>query len=654
MDPFPLSRWLTPEVQSVDRVEIAAARGPLVGSGPWAMSLDGTWSFRLVANPDAIDDDCITGSPADSGSVEVPGSWALQGHGGPVYLNIRMPFALHAPEVPADNPTAVYRRRFRLPTGWRTRRTFVRIGSADSMAWVWVNGSFVGMGKDSRLASTFEITDRVVAGDNEIAIVVPRWSDASWIEDQDQWWLPGLHRSVELLSEPLVRLADCALVPGLADDGTTGLLAIDVRVDGEDAAGPVPLTVEVSVRVGRRTLRTGPQPVPAYPFDRPDRETAASYLWPGPRVLTTLEVPRVEPWTHETPRRYEATVTLRDGPTVIDQRSLQVGFRRVEVAGNELLINGVAVVINGVNRHEIHPDRGRAITVDDIRNDLLLMKRHHVNAVRTAHYPDAEEFYDLCDELGLYVIDEANIESHARWGSLVHDRRYLGALMDRVSRMVMRDRSHPCVIAWSLGNESGDGAAHDAMAAWIRRSDPSRPVHYEGGFTFDLLAASPASDIVCPMYAPPDRIAAWAEDRRDTRRPLILCEYNHTMGQAGGLADYWALFGRRGLQGGFVWEWCDHALRRIDDDGAPVLAYGGDFGETKHDGAFVCDGLVSADRVPHPLLAELAALTQPVEVEWAGAGFVERHESPLVHRARRSPRHVGRRGGRSARRPGGA
>ena len=189
---------------------------------------------------------------------------------------------------------------------------------------------------------------------------------------------------------------------------------------------------------------------------------------------------------------------------MIDQRSLQVGFRRVEVTGNELLINGVAVVINGVNRHEIHPDRGRAITVDDIRADLLLMKRHHVNAVRTAHYPDAEEFYDLCDELGLYVVDEANIESHARWGSLVHDRRYLGALMDRVSRMVLRDRSHPCVIAWSLGNESGDGAAHDAMAAWIRRTDPSRPVHYEGGFTFDLHAASPASDIVCPMYASPD------------------------------------------------------------------------------------------------------------------------------------------------------
>ncbi len=470
------------------------------------------------------------------------------------------------------------------------------------------------------MASTFEITDHLRTGDNEIAIAVPQWSDASWIEDQDQWWLPGLHRSVELRSEPRVRLADCALVPGLADDGTTGRLAIDVRVDG-DAAGR-PLTVDVAVRVGRRTVRTGPQAVPEYPFDRPDLETVASYVWPGPRVLTSLEVTDVEPWNHETPARYAATVTLRDGDTVIDQRSVQVGFRRVEVTGGQLLINGVAVVINGVNRHEIHPDRGRAITVDDIRADLLMMKRHHVNAVRTAHYPDAEEFYELCDELGLYVVDEANIESHARWGSLVHDRRYLGAFMERASRMVMRDRSHPCVIAWSLGNESGDGAAHDAMAAWIRRTDPSRPVHYEGGFTGNLHAASPASDIVCPMYAPPAQIAAWADDRRDTRRPLILCEYNHAMGQAGGLADYWALFGRRGLQGGFVWEWCDHALRRIDVDGRRVLAYGGDFGETTHDGAFVCDGLVSADRVPHPLLAELAALTQPVDVEWAGPGFI--------------------------------
>ncbi len=273
-------------------------------------------------------------------------------------------------------------------------------------------------------------------------------------------------------------------------------------------------------------------------------------------------------------------------------------------------------MINGVNHHDIHPDRGPATTVDDTRRDLELMKRHHVNAVRTSHYPKDESFYDLCDELGLYVVDEADIETHGRWRATSDDPAYAAAFLERGMRMVLRDRSHPCVVAWSLGNESGYGPSHDAMAAWIRRVDPSRPLHYEGGFSRDLDAASPVSDIVCPMYASVERIVQWSADGRD-RRPLILCEYNHAMGQAGGLADYWAVFGEvEGLQGGFVWEWADHGLRRHERRTATTwIAYGGDFGEAEHDGNFVCDGLVSADREPHPLLDELAALTQPVAVE---------------------------------------
>ncbi len=363
--------------------------------------------------------------------------------------------------------------------------------------------------------------------------------------------------------------------------------------------------------------------LPRTPVPRFDDEHASigGYAWPGHRVRRRVRIPGIEPWSHEAPRRYRAFVILRDGDDVLEVQSTHVGFRRVEVHDNALVINGRPVVINGVNRHENHPDTGRTVTGEDMRRDLELMKQHHINAIRTAHYPDGDELYDLCDELGLYVIDEANVESHGRWSSLAWDTSYLSAIVERGVRMVLRDRSHPSVIVWSLGNESGDGPAHDAMAAAIRRIDPSRPVQYEGPFFGGLDADAPVTDIVCPMYASAEEIVDWSRSGRDPRRPLILCEYGHAMGQAGGLDEYWALFGHeRGLQGGFVWEWADHGLRRHEPDGTAWLAYGGDFDEPLHSGTFVCDGLVSPDREPHPLLEELAALTAPVAVERAPSG----------------------------------
>lgn len=622
-----LGQWLTPEIQSIGRRPMSAPLAPFDdvaaarrGDGsPWVRSLDGTWSFTLAPNPDAVTPDHITGPSASWSQVEVPGSWVRQGHGSPAYLNLEMPFDLHAPDVPDDNPTAVYRRSFRLPAAWRRRRTVLRVGSADSMAMVWCNGEFVGMGKDSRLASDFDVSSWLRPGDNELAFVVPRWSDASWIEDQDQWWLPGLHRSVELVSLPVVAIADAALIPGLGADRGTGTLHVDVTVDAP--RDHQDLTVEVIVEGPRRKImaRLAPTGVPA--FD--DRHGSFSaYLWPGDRVRADLTVPDIEPWSHERPVRYRALVILRRGAEVIDVRTTKVGFRSVEVTGGQLLVNGAAVVINGVNRHENHPDTGRVVSVQDMRRDLELMKQHHINAVRTAHYPCGPEFYDLCDELGLYVVDEANVESHGRWAQLAQDPSWIGAFVERGVRMVLRDRSHPCVIIWSLGNESGDGPGHDAMAGAIRRLDPSRPIQYEGPFWGNLDAPAPVSDIVCPMYETPEAIAAWSDRAADDRRPLILCEYAHAMGQAGGLDAYWELFGRRpGLQGGFVWEWADHGLRRTDADGTTWLAYGGDFGEPRHDGTFVCDGLVSPDRTPHPLLPELAALTGPVGVTLDGSNL---------------------------------
>ncbi|MBA3283217.1 MAG: DUF4981 domain-containing protein, partial [Acidimicrobiia bacterium] len=621
-----LTRWLTPEVQSIGRMAMGARLVPYSSvadarrsqASPWVRNLDGRWQFALAPGPDDVTADHLTG-PTDSwDEVAVPGTWVLQGHGDPAYLNVEMPFALHAPDVPSDNPTGIHRRSFTVPAAWRKRRTVLRIGSADAMAWVWLNGSFVGMGKDSRLCSSFDLSDHLVAGPNDLAIVVPRWSDASWIEDQDQWWLPGLHRSIELISVPRIAIADAGLVPGLDPDGTTGTLAVDVAVDApRDHRG---LTVEVLVEGDRRRI-IGRLERTELPRFSDEHASFSAYLWPGHLVRSKIRVPDVEPWSHELPRRYRAFVVLRNGEEVIDVRTLQVGFRSVEVTDGSLLVNGRPVVINGVNRHENHPDTGRTVTVDEVRRDLELMKQHHVNAVRTAHYPDDETFYDLCDELGLYVVDEANVESHGRWAQVAADPAYLLAIVERGVRMVRRDRSHPSVIIWSLGNESGDGPGHDAMGAAIHRIDPSRPVQYEGPFFGNLHAPAPVTDIVCPMYESAEQIVAWSRAGRDRRRPLILCEYGHAMGQAGGLDAYWAVFGNEpGLQGGFVWEWADHGIRRHEPDGTTWLAYGGDFGEPRHDGRFVCDGLVSPDRLPHPLLAELGALAVPVTVSWAGPG----------------------------------
>jgi len=615
---------MRPPLDPYDDVDAARGGAP----SPYVLSLDGTWEFRLLDSPNAV-----TAALADDGpwdSVAVPGTWVLQGgpeqrYGSPVYTNVVMPFADDPPGVPDHNPTGVHRRTFRVPRGWRGRRVLLEVGSADSFLTAWVNGTPVGVGTDSRLASTFDVTDALVSGANAIVLVVAQWSAATWLEDQDQWWLPGLHRSVRLVSVAPVSLGDVALVPGLAADGTTGRLDLGVEVDFGAAPPSSGWTVEVAVETprARRLATTGPVAVAVFEHGEPLTELLSGMFWEGSTLTAQLDVPGIDAWSHEAPSLYRAVVTLRSPVgEVVDVRAQRVGFRSVEVRDRQLLINGSPVLIVGVNRHEFDPDRGRVVDEAAMRRDLELMKQHHVNAVRCAHYPNDPLFYDLCDEYGLYVVDEANVETHARQASLCHDVRYHAAIVERCARMVRRDRNHACVIAWSLGNESGYGAAHDAAAAWIRRVDPSRPLHYEGPLMHDLDAAAPVTDLVCPMYAPVDRLEQWAADGLDLRRPLVLCEFGHAMGNAGGLADYVDAFRQTdGLQGGFVWEWCDHALRRPDGS----FGYGGDFTDPATDRVvdanFCCDGLVSADRVPHPLLEEYARLNQPVRVESTDGGL---------------------------------
>lgn len=630
-----LQPWATPEVTAVNRLPMRPPLDPhddraaaLSGAAsPWIMSLDGTWGFQLLDSPDWVEGALAaleTGEPMRGGEqIEVPGTWVLQGgddfrFGRPAYTNVVMPFDAEPPHVATQNPTGVHHRRFRLPRGWSKRRIVLEVGSADSSLLVWVNGSVVAASTDSRLSACFDLTDHVRAGYNDLALVVTQWSAATWIEDQDQWWLPGLHRSVRLVAFAPRSLGAVRLVPGLRDDLCTGTLAVDIELDaGNDVPDGWTVEVEVLGARRRRIARLGPQTVATFTHGHPLEEVISAMFWEGPRVVGLVEVPDIEPWSHESPRLYDVVVTLRDaGGEVVDLRRQRTGFRSVVVADNELRINGAPVVINGVNRHEFDPTRGRSVDEASMRRDLELMKQHHINAVRCAHAPTDPRFVDLCDEYGVYVIDEANIESHGRQASLCHDDRYTNAIVERVRRLVQRDLNHPSVIAWSLGNESGYGAAHDAAAAWVRRVDPSRPLHYEGPLMHDLYADAPVTDIVCPMYTPVEDLIAWAKTTTDRRRPLILCEYGHAMGAAGGHAAYQEAFeAHHGLQGGFIWEWCDHALTL--PDGGP--GYGGDFGEAVHDGNFCCDGIVGADRRVRPLLTHLGRLFAPLALKRGGS-----------------------------------
>jgi beta-galactosidase len=638
----------------------AARRG---GPSPLALALDGRWRFRLVPRPEDAPADFA--QPAfddrDWDGIDVPGAWTLQGHDRPHYTNVVMPFAADPPHVPEKNPTGLYRTRFVLPEAFEGRRVVLHFGGAESVLVAYVNGRAVGLSKGSRLPAEFDVTDRVRAGENVVAAAVVRWSDASWIEDQDQWWHAGLQRGVRLFATAPGFLADLHAEAGLDDDLATGVLRARAEVGFRGAPEPGHRVAFRLEALDGRPVADADAEVPVFQHGPPLLEFVSAIRYAGPFAEVEIRVPKVRAWSCESPALYRLVAELRDAEgRVREAAATRVGFRKVEIRGGSLLVNGRRVLIRGVNRHEHDPDRGRAVTADAMWRDLVLMKQHHVNAVRTSHYPNDPRFYDLCDELGLYVVDESDLESHARQRSLCHDPRYAASILDRGMRMVLRDRNHPCVIIWSLGNEAGYGAAHDALAAWIRRTDPTRPLQYEGALMEhwhaheaevraserseraasrrraesqdgsaayrSVSAASrrraklrtvdaPVTDVICPMYPSIDALVAWSR-REAGEKPLIMCEYSHAMGNSNGsLADTWAAIERHpGLQGGFIWEWCDHGLRARGADGREHFAYGGHFGDEPNDANFCCDGLVGPDRTPHPALLEHKKLGQPVRV----------------------------------------
>ncbi|MEM7678377.1 MAG: glycoside hydrolase family 2 TIM barrel-domain containing protein, partial [Myxococcota bacterium] len=490
---------------------------------------------------------------------------------------------------------------------------------------VWVNGRFVGMSKDSRLPSEFDVTPFVTSGENHLAAAVIQWSDSSYIEDQDQWWLGGIFRETYLYTQEHAYVEDVFAKAHLNDDNASGRLDVDVKLNfsqmpdrayhvvGElhDASGKTIKRLKASHRVDQQ--------------------------YGGHRNATKLnvELKKVAPWSAESPTLYTLTVSLHEDNgkgkpkgKAIEHVSCRVGFRRLEVSDRQLLINGQPVMIRGVNRHEHDPVTAKALSSESMVRDILLMKQHNFNAVRNAHYPNDRRWYDLCDQYGLYVIDEANVEVHDNYDTICRDPRWHDAFLDRVKNMVKRTKNHPSIILWSLGNESGYGENHDAMATWIRDYDPSRPLHYEGAIRKGWLqsdsAAEPigqhATDLVCPMYRGIDEMIDWSKRALDDR-PYIPCEYQHAMGNSNGcLQEYWDAFEQYdGLQGGFIWEWIDHGLEQTTDDGETYYAYGGDFGEKIHDAEFVCDGLVGPDREPHPALKDCHKVQQPIGFELTNA-----------------------------------
>lgn len=617
--------------------DLESAREGSDETSPWRRSLDGRWRFRLVDRPEAAPGSFMAAGYADQSwdRVAVPGNWTCQGYDRPHYTNVVMPFATEPPQVPEENPTGLYRRAFRVPASWHGRRTVLQVGAAESALAVWLNGHFLGFHKDSRLPAEFDLSAHLQRGENVLAAMVVRWSDGSWIEDQDHWWMAGIHRSVFLYSTDSTWIADTRIEASLDDGRGVARVATDVGFSAAPEAG---WTVEVRLEDSAgKCLATGTDAVPVLDRGSPLRELLSGMYFTGSTARCELVVPDVEPWSAEQPALYRVFVSLRgpDGAVreVVTQRT---GFRNVEVRDRRLLVNGKAVLLNGVNRHDHHPDRGKAVSRDDMRRDVELMKQFNVNAVRTAHYPNDPHFLDLCDEYGLYVIDEANVESHARQKSLCHDERFHTAIAERARRMVLRDENHPCILGWSLGNEAGYGGGQAAAAAWIRARDPGRFLQYESGGVMSGWLHEPDSvtrletDIICPMYATIDDIVAWAQSTNEDR-PLILCEYSHAMGNSNGsLADYWEAFREHhGLQGGFIWDWIDQGLRTQTEDGTEYFGFGGSFGDEPNDANFCINGLIGPDRGPHPALWELKKMGEPVRVlpaDPARGHFVVRNE----------------------------
>ncbi|NQU40281.1 MAG: DUF4981 domain-containing protein [Lentisphaerae bacterium] len=597
--------------------------------------LNATWSFFYAENPALIpvDFEMIDFDDSAWPPLPVPSSWQFHGYGRPHYTNSSFPFPIDPPHVPSKNPTGAYRCTFYLPENAADQRHILRFDGVDSAFHLWVNGHTTGFSKGSRLPSEFDISAQVQPGANLLAVKVYQWSDGSYVEDQDMWWLSGIFRDVALISLPPTHIYDIHVRTTLDEIYTDATLDVAVELQGKTNLDLHTVEIVLLDRAGSEITRSAESVVPG---------TAQSSIF---NLQSSIHSPAL--WTAETPTLYTLAVTLKDAAGIIVEAIPQrIGFRSVDIKKGIFLVNGRPVKLKGVNRHDHHPDLGKAIPLDSMLEDVLLMKQHNLNAVRTSHYPNDPRFYDLCDEYGLYVMDECDLESHGFDYDLPDLPTKLPewetVFVDRMIRMVQRDKNHPSIIMWSLGNESGYGLNHATMYRRTKEIDSTRPVHYE------LDSEALTADMFSRMYTPVDGLSVEGKKRGATK-PFMLCEYAHAMGNGpGGLREYWDIFYRYPrLMGGFVWDWVDQGIRarRNETDCAPAggtatgasfeeplaivaprpeggplqdgefWAYGGDFGDWPHDAQFLINGLILPDRTPSPGLTEYKKVLEPIQCE---------------------------------------
>lgn len=566
--------------------------------GAYLKSLNGKWKFNWVPNVESRPTDFFEVAFNDKGwgELQVPAVWEVNGYGYPQYTNVGYPwrnsFKNNPPHVPVDdNYVGSYRREVEIDPSWTGKDVFMHVGSATSNLYLWVNGQFVGYSEDSKLGADFNITKYLKPGKNLFAMQIFRWCDGTYLEDQDFWRYSGIGRDVYLTARAENRINDIKIIPDLDAAYKNGTLTVDMDFS-EKAAGNVELVL--SDLKGNQIAK----------------QTVA--VKAGDKTSSVIKVTSPKKWSAEEPNLYLLTATLVDASgSAVETIPQKVGFRKVESKGVNILVNGQPVLFKGADRHELDPLTGYVVSRDRMIQDIEVMKRHNLNAVRTCHYPNDPQWYELCDEYGIYVVDEANIESHGMgYGkeTLAANPMYNKAHMERISRVVARDINHPSVIFWSLGNEAGFGQNFIDGYDYVKKTDPSRVVQYE------QAGLKPQTDVYCPMYATPNRMEEYAKDEKHNR-PLIQCEYAHAMGNSqGGFKEYWDLIRKYPkLQGGFIWDFVDQSLRERTKDGNVIYTYGGDYGKNlTSDNNFQNNGLISPDRKPNPHMDEVMYFYQNI------------------------------------------